>query len=103
MKIETEAKRAAQLMLEKMDRTDAAYEPFEKILEAAGALPLYPPDDPDGDFAAGEVIRDAVFVKRYAIVTGMFDRVCSHLLESSSLAEAIMHALPKTVTERVTS
>jgi len=50
---------------------------------------MYPPKDPDKSFHENEAATKAVFEKRDAIVNAMFARVCSHILKSGSLAEAI--------------
>jgi hypothetical protein len=86
--LETEVKLVATRMLHEMKRTDAV-EPFSQLLDKLGALPPWPEDERQDKAAYA-----AVEVKRIEIEGSMFDRVCSYLLKSGSLATAIMHALP---------
>lgn len=97
MKIETEVRRVAGIMLHQIAGTEAACEPFIEILEIVGALP------PHARWKEGTAAWEAVMDKRSEIIDATFAGVCSHLLESGSLTAAFMHALSKLPSEGVTA
>jgi hypothetical protein len=83
--LEAMATEAATQMLEFMERTEAACVPFDFLLDKLGALPVPAADTSD---------HDAVYDRRIEIVAAMFGRLCSDLLRSGELSQAIIRSLP---------
>lgn len=79
------AQKAAEDIIERISRSEAAVEPFVFLLTECGALPSFPENVQDDD---------PVFERRSKIIDFTFYGVCAYLLESGELVEALLRSLP---------